>query len=538
MGDQPNANPSTLQRSTIVRCIRWLWRGRGMLHLLITLAWTVTLIVLCYGFANWRGRRVWNQYRNAAEARGESLEFATYVPKPVPDDQNFATTPFLKSFFLHRNDPILTNDLYTRAGDHVPEIENALNKSPRHFLDLAAWQMASTALQNGPLKPEQKFATQSNGLAARAAAAPAILERMKSDQEAFAEIRAASTREFSRYPVNYDLENPWGILLPHLAKIKQLCQRLNLQTCAELALGQSAPALDDVKLSLALTDSMKSEPFLISILVRGACLQIALQSVWEGLAEHRWTDAQLQELQARLASYNFLADVQNPLLAERACGVLTADLVKKNGFEKLSDNGDEHSQTSPYVDLAINAIGIVMPSGWYDRERLGYATSFDAQKKGVMDLGARIVSPAKVASNAEELTRQIYGGPAGSPLQALLRHHAIAALLLKALDRIPAKIAIDQTVADQAALACALERYRLAHGEFPERLEALAPAFMSRLPNDVITGQPYKYRRTNDGQFILYSVGWDEKDNGGTPGKTLFDLNQGDWVWQYPAIQP
>ena len=33
-----------------------------------------------------------------------------------------------------------------------------------------------------------------------------------------------------------------------------------------------------------------------------------------------------------------------------------------------------------------------------------------------------------------------------------------------------------------------------------------------------------------DGQFILYSVGWNEKDDGGVPGKTLFDEKEGDWV--------
>jgi len=66
-------------------------------------------------------------------------------------------------------------------------------------------------------------------------------------------------------------------------------------------------------------------------------------------------------------------------------------------------------------------------------------------------------------------------------------------------------------------------------------LEALSPRFISVLPNDVITGQPYKYDRTEDGQFILYSVGWNEKDDGGVPGKTLFDQTQGDWVWAYPV---
>jgi len=50
------------------------------------------------------------------------------------------------------------------------------------------------------------------------------------------------------------------------------------------------------------------------------------------------------------------------------------------------------------------------------------------------------------------------------------------------------------------------------------------------LTNDLFTGQHYKYRRTNDGQFLLYSIGRDEKDDAGTPGKTLFD-EKGDWVW-------
>jgi hypothetical protein len=63
------------------------------------------------------------------------------------------------------------------------------------------------------------------------------------------------------------------------------------------------------------------------------------------------------------------------------------------------------------------------------------------------------------------------------------------------------------------------------------------PAFISPLPQDVITGEPYKYRRTDDGQFILYSVGWDEKDDGGVPGKTEWDYKQGDWVWQYPSVR-
>jgi hypothetical protein len=92
---------------------------------------------------------------------------------------------------------------------------------------------------------------------------------------------------------------------------------------------------------------------------------------------------------------------------------------------------------------------------------------------------------------------------------------------------------------DEATMACALERYRLAHGEFPERLDALAPQFLGKLPHDVINGAPYHYRRTADGRFVLYSVGWNETDDGGQvalaqskPARQ--DLERGDWVWQYP----
>jgi type II secretory pathway pseudopilin PulG len=157
--------------------------------------------------------------------------------------------------------------------------------------------------------------------------------------------------------------------------------------------------------------------------------------------------------------------------------------------------------------------------------------------KGVVDLASKTVSPSRLASNAEEWTRQLSGMASRQPLQALPRLIAasVASVLGPALGRITLRAAIARTIADQAALACALDRYRLANGQFPETLDALTPRFISRAPNDVITGQRYKYRRTDDGQFILYSVGWNEKDDGGVPGETLFDQTQGDWVWSYTA---
>lgn len=78
----------------------------------------------------------------------------------------------------------------------------------------------------------------------------------------------------------------------------------------------------------------------------------------------------------------------------------------------------------------------------------------------------------------------------------------------------------------------------MANGQLPETLAALGPKFIAKLPHDVINGQPLKYRRTDDGRFLLYSVGWNEKDDGGTvafskDGKNV-NWKEGDWVWRYP----
>jgi hypothetical protein len=541
MSDQATTAPSVWERSTFVRLFRWLFSWRGIRRVLIVLAWMATIIGLWYGEENWRGRHAWNQYRESAEARGESFDFATYIPKPVPEAQNFAATPFLKSFVLTSDELTglgqLTNDLFTRATDHVTETNLMKDRGHRHFMDLVAWQLAAAALQKGALKREQNFETDQCDLAAREAAAPAVLEGMKPDQAAFAELRAASTRDFSRYPLKYDLENPWGILVPHLARIKGVCVRLNLETCAELASGQESEALADEKLMFALADSIKSEPFLISFLVRLSCVQIAIQPAWEGLAERRWTDASLQELQARFLAYDFLADLQPSLKAERACGVQAVDLLKGKGLRFLSNFSDD-SNPWQFDKAAFDLLRNFMPAGWYDRERLNYCRLFEVQNGSISYPASKGISPSKVAADTTQLEQQIYYGIGSSGFKGILRHRLIAALLLPSLQKIPFKVARTQAATDQAALACALERYRLAHGQFPEQLDALSPQFVSHLPNDVITGKPYKYRRTDDGQFILYSVGWNEKDDGGVPGKTLFDETAGDWVWSYPKLSP
>ncbi|HXI84328.1 MAG TPA: hypothetical protein VNL17_09600 [Verrucomicrobiae bacterium] len=514
--------------------------------MLIVTACLITLLALFYTEENIRGKHAWEQYRREAEARGEQLDLNAFIPKPIPDDQNFAATPFIQSWFV-RNNHGWKSDFYQQAEYHVEPPEAKRDTSIRHFLDLVAWSRAFDVVRAGKMTGSQNFASDKLDFKSRAKAAPLVLEGLKTNEAVFVELRAVSQRPFSHYPVDYNMEDPAGILLPHLNEVKGACRRLELKAGAELANGQSESALEDVKLILRLTDSLNEESFLISYLVRIACVQIAIQPIWEGLAEHAWSDAQLQELQARLQSYNLVADLKWPLDGERAGGIGIIDFVRQRGVGTLIELLGPGQPTPVDKDIA-DFFGRIVPSGWWRLEQFNYCRLFGLQMMGTFDGANKRVSPIRIQANAQELEHALAGrnrqtGP--WHIGMLLVHHQLtSALLLPALGRIPLAAAVAQAATDQAAIACALERYRLANGQFPDTLDALVPRFISELPHDVITGELYQYHRTADGQFVLYSAGGSEKDHSSGSGnedflgkivKTLVEGKEGDWVWQYPS---
>jgi len=158
---------------------------------------------------------------------------------------------------------------------------------------------------------------------------------------------------------------------------------------------------------------------------------------------------------------------------------------------------------------------------------------------------AALVSGGRIQEAAKKfslLRIALSGTRLSTSVEADTKHltpfNVIERLLLPALGNTAKKFASGQSSVDLARVAIALERCRLAHGEYPESLDSLAPQFIAKLPHDLINGQPLTYRCTDDGQFVLYSVGWNETDDGGVVGlreSGTVDINKGDWVWRYPA---
>ena len=486
-----------------------------------------TAIGLFYAVENWRGSSAWRQCRRELEGQGEKLDFRDFVPAPVPDDRNFAMSPLLKAVVTESGRPgghtkwnlpdrfcqiSATEGAPAQRQAKHPEPPQAPDSRGTNFLDLAAWQ----AFYHGNTSYPQPAAPQSP-------AADVLLALSRFDAP-LQELAAGAARPDARFPVPYGDADPFSILLPHLGRMKSLAIVLTLRASARLELGQPQAALDDLQLALRLADAVKSEPILISYLVRLAEVNIVVQGIHAGLARHAWSEVQLAELEQLLGRLDFLADYQWIVRSERAWGLAGLDYWRRSGPVDLGGPGGmEHF-------MWCAEFAHYLPGGWIDQNKATLARLHQRFSLTVVDAQAGRVFPERARTMEQTL-----GDLPTTP------YNVFSKFLLPAIARVALRSAQAQTLVNQARVACALERYRLRHGQYPEPLSELVPPFLSSLPHDLIDGGPLRYQRTANG-YALTATGWNPSEDAGHPGAnsgrralTAGDRDQaGDWTWRSP----
>jgi hypothetical protein len=528
-----NENPPPSRFPTFLRLFGWLFSVR-FLRVVLVLA---GLVVLFYAEENFRGRRAWKAYVREQTAKGEKLNLEEFIPPAVPDDQNLALCPLLRPVLDFERGPaqVVRRGLFQRVlpGPVIWRDTNGIARVTRldrsvgadsklreraerqsvtnGWTDLAGWQAAYRAGTN--------LAGMVDG-PSPAADVLAALRRLDADLDALAQ--EAARRPLCRWPVRYELDRPWSILLPHLAHSKRIVSLLQLRAAARLAAGDTAGGLADIHLGQRLAESVRDDPFLISQLVRLAGHNLMLQPLKEGLARHQFSDAQLADLQVKLRAADLLAAYAQAMRAERTLGIGWERKDRRAvAWEELFADGDGADGTA-----ALGLLFRFAPSGWIYQNQLNLCRLHDRFTLPAVDVKARRVFPA-VGAEADEEIKSHRG-----------LFHVLPALLFPATTSSVRRFAYAQTQLDLAGIACALERQRLAHGAFPDSLAALTPRFLDKLPPDAFTGQPLSYRRSADGTYRLYSVGWNGTDDGGAEVKTKSgqpDQEKGDWVWKLPS---
>ena len=599
LAELPSQDPAPRMVVRLEQGIGWFVGWHKIRRNLFCLAALVTLIGLGYAVENWRARRAWNAYRQGMAAQGEFLELDHFIPTPVPENQNFALTPMLKPLLDYEVDGsgrtlnwrdtnayqrVWNVSLTGRPGAQTAPATMLWDKGER--LKLAEWQIffrgtnyASTrryvwrpassgstgsnthvlsrpgtrqpahlgtnsaptpgAGTNDPAGPSPEAEPETPSFwprtkAAQSPAADIVLALTKFAPE-IAELQQAAKLPHSRFPIHY--EQVEGALLPHLAVIRQVAAMLDLRAVAELELGQSPAALADVESALRLADTIQSDATSISQLVRLRIIQESLQPVWEGLAEHRWSAVELARLDAALRGFDLLADYGRTARVEAAFVNAWLDHCKRER-EAFATMAQFNTANQGVISPLWNFLLPYLPAGVFDENKLFASRAMYERILPFVQAGERRAYPALVRTNAAFLASQV-------------RHENWVCVAVGGFVIAPAQFAHAQTDLDLARIAGALELHYQATGDYPLELAALSPKFMNLIPTDIITGKPLHYQRTKDGGFTLYSVGWDEKDDGGAvvkydpEGHYAFPYRQmsdrpetGDWVWRSPAPKP
>lgn len=398
----------SLASAWLLRLWRWLFNWRIIKRGLVVFAGLPFVVALVHVEENWRGRGAWEAFKREWEAKGERFDFASYVPPPVPDDQNFALTPIVASCYSHfldrdghRITPEATNvvnrlemEIYRRDMPSTSNMWFHLWRESR-FTDLIAWQdhYRATSITNVTTFPDaamlaafakrygiktvatneshnaiqppstvsvRALATNEFPIAAQPQSPAAdVLLALSRYAPAIEELRQASRLPYSRFSLEYSASNPAEMSFPHYKSLKAAASVLRLRAIAELNDDQVQSALADLRLIFRLADSIRGEPIEWSLRTRLEIVETAIQPLWEGLARRQWSEDQLVALTDELAQVDALGDYNHIVRADLAWNLKALDFMRQGRMTNAVFCMCGDPMFWPTLALRLS------PSGWY-----------------------------------------------------------------------------------------------------------------------------------------------------------------------------
>jgi len=564
-------------------------RRRWLLKLVRSLVVLVALVALFHAIEYWRGWRAFEKVKRELAAKGETLEWAAFIPPPVPDDQNVMKDPFMASRFVKNakdrewlpKRPVWCPS--TKLG--WPPSLDQLKALPREPANEAALQAALASSPTNPAMDSVEFdqellrealalmgdlakldlefspealAAVSSGtnqeldtrvslrwenLTARQALArllrgnllgaerpdpakPLRITLAEPSLEAFLDwfhlydgewkaLQAAMQRPKVRFDGDYN--NPWSIGVFNFLGLRHVSQDLCVWAKVNLLLGNPAAAGQDLEMMWQLTRLTRASPVLVATLIEVALAGLYVSTVGEGLQASLWPDAQLAAIEARLAEFNLLGSFANSFRHERAAWVQFLVASPRGRLVRI------FSAESGWFRSWFTSWGLfsaLAPRGWVLQNTV-LASRYMQVGLDRIDAGKQRYYPAAGRDS-----------PALTALETAWRpYRFLAGVAAPNFEKAATTAASAQTQVNLAIVACALERCRRQTGRYPDSLDALVPRWVQKLPHDLITGEPLKYRRLDSGQYLLYATGLDGKDDGGKGAPT--DPNPKDWVWHF-----
>jgi hypothetical protein len=331
----------------------------------------------------------------------------------------------------------------------------------------------------------------------------------------FSIVRAACQRPYVR--MHGDYSEPTYVPIPNFVTSRTFVQALSVMAQCHLLEAKPDEALADLTRMNEICRIFTNRPMtLVGAMINVAVRGLYADTVADGLRWQAWREPQLAALQEQLKTIDVISPVQQSFRWEV---VADCETLRSTTIPQLFQLFADSTHPNGWNGFKQRWEARLIPHGWIYQSMITAAER--APKVDTwMDPANRAVFPQQVDADQAAL----------SALSGSSPYSFIVLLLTPNIGNACRRTALIQTKVDQANIACALERFRLPHGEYPEKLTALVPQFIEAIPADVIGAQPPHYRRAADGSFLLYSTGWSGRDGGGV-AKTN---HEGDWVWPEP----
>jgi hypothetical protein len=520
---------------TTSRAIKWMRIAACFLGVL------ALGIASFYLIENHRGKAAWADTHAWLESKGESLDPSTYSPAPVPDDQNFWGTPTLLDLVpkdeTARNDParaakakrlkeIDIVNVDEESKNNPMEIPTWANMSRNKRYNLAVWAAYYAASKN--------YASILRGNSD----AEKILSAFQPYDRELKELALASDRPFSQIPRKHD---PAKILvepLEYLSPTLMLSKALGLRIYAAAVARDDQTFRDSIRIINRLAEGLYRDPLVISQLVAVTCQDFLVQSVWQCLEERLLSAQELAWLEAELSTINVLPPARNAIAFETLLvSPASYDVFASSNPDRLrafrNITGVEETFSFSNLGTTLRQTAFILaPSGWFEQQKKNTVLPFYT---GVLvpfrteTIGPQIPILDKADTLPQKEARK---GSWFDPLPDFQSSLGTVSWIIKLFQA--------ENTLRQARIACALERYYLDHHSYPSDLQPLVPAYLKEIPKDLIDGAPMRYRTTPQGRYLIYSIGWNQVDDGGLV-PDLHELQsrsdraaEGDWVWSYP----
>jgi hypothetical protein len=308
---------------------------------------------------------------------------------------------------------------------------------------------------------------------------------------ALAEAQKLSGMPRGRHQITYKRPNLSATLLTDQQNARKVAVLLQFAALRRTEEGDYQRAMTDCQAIVNSGRSIGDEPFLISMLIRNACVAIGCKTANRVLAQGEAPPAASAALQHLLEDEDVVPDLLLGVRGERASLHEMFTAVEAGDLSLADATGSGHLTADGLVSSLLRP-------------------EFKTEHPQMLSLMTRYVEAAKLPLHEQAAVE--------AELEAEIRGMSKTAILTKQM--LPAISNVSRASRRKHAwvhctIVClAAERYRQAHRKWPSTLAELIPAEMSAVPLDPYDGQPLRFLRLPDG-VVIYSVGPDGNDDGG-----------------------